>query len=62
MVLLEYMEQHPPLLNRPGMGAKLVTYYRRKEAADTEHQKLKQGGLAFFLSIGMDRGSWPFEI
>lgn len=33
----------PPLLNRPGMGAKLVSYYRKRDAADTGHQKLKQG-------------------
>ena len=33
----------PPLLNRPGMGAKLVTYYRKRDASDTDHQKLKQG-------------------
>lgn len=33
----------PPLLNRPGMGAKLVTYYRKQDAADTGHQKLKLG-------------------
>ena len=33
----------PPLLNRPGMGAKLVTYYRKRDASDSDHQKLKQG-------------------
>ena len=33
----------PPLLNRPGMGAKLVTYYRKRDASDADHQKLKQG-------------------
>lgn len=37
----------PPLLNRPGMGAKLVTYYRKRDAADTEHTKLKQGALGW---------------
>ncbi|KAI3432621.1 hypothetical protein D9Q98_004167 [Chlorella vulgaris] len=42
VVLLEYMEQQPPLLNRPGMGAKLVTYYRKKDATDLEHQNLEQ--------------------
>lgn len=35
----------PPLLNRPGMGAKLVTYYRKQKADDQGHQKLKQGGF-----------------
>lgn len=33
----------PPLLNRPGMGARLITYYRKKEAADTGHLELKKG-------------------
>ena len=33
----------PPLLNRPGMGAKLVTYYRKRDASDADHQRLKQG-------------------
>jgi len=27
------------------MGAKLVTYYRKKDATDTGHQKLKEGAL-----------------
>jgi hypothetical protein len=35
----------PPLLNRPGMGAKLVTYYRKRDPADVDFQKLKQGRL-----------------
>ncbi|PRW61593.1 Transcription initiation factor TFIID subunit 1 isoform C [Chlorella sorokiniana] len=42
VVLLEYMEQQPPLLNRPGMGARLITYYRKKDGADTGHLELKK--------------------
>lgn len=45
----------PPLLNRPGMGAKLVTYYRKRDDADADFQKLKLGGwfaLGCFEVIG----------
>ncbi|GAB4814111.1 hypothetical protein N2152v2_001157 [Parachlorella kessleri] len=43
IVLAEYLEAVPPLLNRPGMGAKLVTYYRKRDATDSAHQKLREG-------------------
>jgi hypothetical protein len=29
MLLLEYMEEHPPLLARPGMGVRVTTYFRK---------------------------------
>lgn len=35
----------PPLLNRPGMGARLITYYRKKDGADTGHLELKKGAV-----------------
>jgi hypothetical protein len=35
VVLVEYMQDAPLLLNRPGMGARLATYYRKKNATDT---------------------------
>jgi hypothetical protein len=43
LALSPLMPCQPPLLNRPGMGAKLVTYYRKKDATDLEHQNLEQG-------------------
>lgn len=43
LCIFRYLQ--PPLLNRPGMGAKLVTYYRKQKADDVGHQKLKQGVL-----------------
>ena len=41
VVLVEYLQDAPLLLNRPGMGARLATYYRRKGAGDTGHQKIR---------------------
>jgi len=41
----------PPLLNRPGMGARLITYYRKKDGADTGHLELKKGALRVALSV-----------
>ena len=29
MLLLEYLEERPPLLGHPGMGAKLTTFYMK---------------------------------
>lgn len=39
--LVEYMEEYPMLLNHPGMGARLTTYYRKKSSADQGHLALK---------------------
>eukprot|EP00889_Picochlorum_renovo_P001249 jgi/Picre1/28279/NNA_003685.t1 len=39
--LVEYMEEFPMLLNHPGMGARLTTYYRKKSSADQGHLSLK---------------------
>lgn len=41
VVLLEYMEQRPPLLGRAGMGARIVTYYRKTDDNDTRHLQLR---------------------
>lgn len=43
ILVAEYLEAAPPLLNRPGMGAKMVTYYRKRDATDSEHQRLRGG-------------------
>jgi hypothetical protein len=29
LVYIEYSEEHPPLLNQPGMASKIRNYYRR---------------------------------
>jgi Protein of unknown function (DUF3591)/Bromodomain len=41
VVLVEYLQDSPLLLNRPGMGLRLATYYRRKGAGDTGHQRIR---------------------
>jgi hypothetical protein len=41
VVLVEYLQDAPLLLNRPGMGARLATYYRRKSVGDTGHQTIR---------------------
>ncbi len=41
VVLVEYLQDAPLLLNRPGMGARLATYYRRKSPGDTGHQTIR---------------------
>ncbi|CAL8462032.1 g1563 [Coccomyxa elongata] len=41
IVLLEYLEEKPLLLSRPGMGVRLTTYYRKRSATDNaDLQKL----------------------
>ena len=35
MLLLEYLEEAPPLLARPGMGLKLTSYYKKMSDTDT---------------------------
>ena len=42
VILVEYMEETPLLLNRPGMGARLSTFYRRKDPADKTHLKIRR--------------------
>ncbi len=38
VLLLEYLEEQPPLIGRPGMGVKLLTYYKvRTETMCIEH-------------------------
>lgn len=42
VVLLEYLEEKPLLLGRPGMGARLVTYYRKTGETDSHHMNLRE--------------------
>uniref|UniRef100_A0A9J2P0D5 Bromo domain-containing protein n=1 Tax=Ascaris lumbricoides TaxID=6252 RepID=A0A9J2P0D5_ASCLU len=39
LLLMEYSEEHPPLLNQPGMASKIRNYYKRKvgKEADPEY-------------------------
>jgi transcription initiation factor TFIID subunit 1 len=33
-VLMEYSEEHPPIISNPGMGALVINYYRKTEPKD----------------------------
>ena len=44
IILVQYAECNPPLIAKPGMGAKRVTYYRRRTQGDTSGRSLTQGG------------------
>jgi len=46
VLLLEYMEEAPALLNRPGMGARLTTYYRQSNAADAGHWRMRDAAIS----------------
>lgn len=39
--LMEYLEEYPMLLNHTGMGARLTTYYKKKNATDITHLKIR---------------------
>ncbi|GFR41442.1 hypothetical protein Agub_g2129, partial [Astrephomene gubernaculifera] len=41
VLLFEYLEEHPPLLARPAMGARLLTYYQRRDEQDMGHNHLQ---------------------
>lgn len=49
MLLLEYSEEHPPMLSTSGMGSRLINYYRRKDAEDTSRPKLDIGESSVLL-------------
>uniref|UniRef100_A0AC35TFR1 Bromo domain-containing protein n=1 Tax=Rhabditophanes sp. KR3021 TaxID=114890 RepID=A0AC35TFR1_9BILA len=36
LCMFEYLEEHPPLLNQPGMASKIKNYHRRKPGVDSE--------------------------
>jgi hypothetical protein len=40
VVLMEFFEEVPPLLGRPGMGMKLTTWYRKRGIDDTTPDEL----------------------
>jgi len=45
VLLLEYLEEAPSLLNRPGMGARLTTYYRAKDASDYAWRQIRDSAI-----------------
>ncbi|KAF9974475.1 hypothetical protein BGZ73_002099 [Actinomortierella ambigua] len=49
-VLLEYSEEHPPIIQNVGMGSVLLNYYR-KENIDDEHIPQKEIGDPFILDV-----------
>uniref|UniRef100_A0A0N5AW64 DUF3591 domain-containing protein n=1 Tax=Syphacia muris TaxID=451379 RepID=A0A0N5AW64_9BILA len=46
LLMMEYSEEHPPLLNQPGMASKIRNYYKRKVGKETEPE-WEFGEIAF---------------
>ncbi|BFZ64970.1 hypothetical protein YB2330_006133 [Saitoella coloradoensis] len=42
-VLVEYSEEHPPVLSNVGMGSKVINYYRKKTETDEYRPKMEIG-------------------
>ena len=47
LVLIEFSEEHPPLMNQVGMCSKMKNYYKRKAGKDQGPQKYKYGETAY---------------
>ncbi|KAH8381371.1 hypothetical protein KR093_003697 [Drosophila rubida] len=47
IVLAEFCEEHPPLMNQVGMCSKIKNYYKRKAEKDSGPQDYKFGEVAF---------------
>ncbi|KAJ1921004.1 hypothetical protein IWQ60_006856 [Tieghemiomyces parasiticus] len=47
-ILLEYAEEHPPIVPNVGMGSLLLNYYRRRDPAD-QHAPTAEVGEPFIL-------------
>ena len=59
IMLVQYAEANPPLVSKPGMGAKRVTYYRRRTQGDTSGRSLTQGGKRVVVDLRPEASS-PF--
>lgn len=62
IILIEFCEEHPPLMNQVGMASKIKTYYKRKAAKDSGPPDFKYGEVAIahtspFLGI-LHPGQW----
>lgn len=47
IILLEFCEEHPPLMNQVGMCSKIKNYYKRKAAKDNGPPFFKYGEIAY---------------
>ncbi|XP_055848385.1 transcription initiation factor TFIID subunit 1 isoform X1 [Episyrphus balteatus] len=47
IILAEFCEEHPPLMNQVGMCSKIKNYYKRKAAKDSGPQEFKYGEVAY---------------
>lgn len=47
LILVEFCEEHPPLMNQVGMATKIKNYYKRKAAKDAGPPEFKYGELHF---------------
>ena len=47
MLLFEYSEQHPPLLNQVGMATKIKNYFKRRPGQESSPPDLEYGDLAY---------------
>uniref|UniRef100_A0A146L8G5 Transcription initiation factor TFIID subunit 1 n=5 Tax=Lygus hesperus TaxID=30085 RepID=A0A146L8G5_LYGHE len=47
LILVEFMEEHPPLINQVGMCTKVKNYYKRKAGKDPGPQEYKYGEVAY---------------
>jgi transcription initiation factor TFIID subunit 1 len=59
LMLVSYAEKDPPLIAKVGMGAKRVTYYRRKTQGDTTGRALTHGGTRHVVDLRPEASS-PF--
>jgi hypothetical protein len=57
VLLLEHLEEHPALLGRPGMGARLSTYYQKKD----ENVRSRAVGTVLSCSGQLRCRSFPRE-
>lgn len=47
VILAEYSEQYPPLINQVGMALKIRNYYKRRPGKETNTPEFKYGDLAY---------------
>ncbi|XP_059046992.1 transcription initiation factor TFIID subunit 1 isoform X1 [Achroia grisella] len=64
LILVEFCEEHPPLLSQVGMCSKIKNYYKRTATKDAGPKSLKYGEVAYahtspFLGILMPGATQP---
>lgn len=47
LILCEFSEEHPPLMQQPGMASKIKNYYKRKPGKDSGEPKFEFGETAY---------------